>query len=38
VFESRVLRKVFGPERDKMTGDWGDLHNEDLHNLYFSKV
>jgi hypothetical protein len=29
-------RKIFGPKRDEMTGDWRKLHNEELHNLYFS--
>jgi hypothetical protein len=33
-FENRVLRRVFGPERDEVTGGWRKLHNEDLHNLY----
>jgi hypothetical protein len=36
VFEKRVLRRIFGPKRDEMTGGWGKLHNEELHNLYFS--
>jgi hypothetical protein len=31
-----VLRRIFGPKRDKMTGGWGKLHNEELHNLYCS--
>jgi hypothetical protein len=35
VFENRVLR-TFGPKRDEMTGGWRKLHNEELHNLYFS--
>jgi hypothetical protein len=30
VFENRVLRRIFGPERDEVTGDWRKLHNEDL--------
>jgi hypothetical protein len=34
VFENRVLRRIFGPKRDIMTGDWRKLHNEKLHNLY----
>jgi hypothetical protein len=33
VFENRVLRRIFGPERDEVTGDWMKLHNEELHNL-----
>jgi hypothetical protein len=36
VFENRVLRKIFGPKRDEVTGDWRKLHNEELHNLYSS--
>jgi hypothetical protein len=32
VFESRVLRRIFGPRRDDVTGDWRKLHNEELHN------
>jgi hypothetical protein len=33
VFESRVLRKIFGRKRDEMTGGWRKLNNEELHNL-----
>jgi hypothetical protein len=36
VFEKRVLRRMFGPKRDEMVGDWRKLHNEELHNFYFS--
>jgi hypothetical protein len=36
VFEKRVLRRIFGPKRDAVTGGWRKLHNEDLHNLYSS--
>jgi hypothetical protein len=36
VFESKVLRGIFGPKRDKVIGDWKKLHNEELHNLYSS--
>jgi hypothetical protein len=36
VFENRVLRRIFGPKRDEVTGEWRKLHNEGLHNLYFS--
>jgi hypothetical protein len=36
VFESRVLRKICGPKRDEVIGDWRKLHNEELHNLYSS--
>jgi hypothetical protein len=35
-FENRVLRKIFGPKRDEMTGEWRKLHNEELHDLYSS--
>jgi hypothetical protein len=31
--ENRVLRRIFGPKRDEVTGDWRKLHNEELHNL-----
>jgi hypothetical protein len=34
VFENRVLRRIFGPKRDEVTGEWRNLHNEELHNLY----
>jgi hypothetical protein len=36
VFENRVLRRVFEPKRDEVTGEWRKLHNEELHNLYSS--
>jgi hypothetical protein len=36
VFENRVLRRIFGPKRDEVTGRWRKLHNEELHDLYFS--
>jgi hypothetical protein len=36
VFENRVLRSIFGPKRDEVTGDWRKLHNEELRNLYSS--
>jgi hypothetical protein len=36
VFESRVLRRIFGPKRDEVTGEWRKLHNEELHDLYSS--
>jgi hypothetical protein len=35
-WDYRVLRKIFGPRRDEVTGDWRKLHNEELHNLYSS--
>jgi hypothetical protein len=34
VFENRVLRRIFGPKRDGVTGGWRKLYNEELHNLY----
>jgi hypothetical protein len=34
VFESRALRRIFGPKRDEVTGSWRKLNNEELHNLY----
>jgi hypothetical protein len=37
VFENRVLRRIFGPKRDEVTGEWRKLHNEELHNLYSSQ-
>jgi hypothetical protein len=36
VFEERVLRRIFRPERDEMIEVWRKLHNEELHNLYSS--
>jgi hypothetical protein len=35
-FENRVLRRIFGPKRDEMTGEWRKLHNKELHDLYSS--
>jgi len=34
VFENRVLRRVFGPKRDEVTGEWIKLHNEELRDFY----
>jgi hypothetical protein len=34
--ENRVLRRIFGPKMDEVTGGWRKLHNEELHNLYSS--
>jgi hypothetical protein len=34
VFENRVLRRIFGPKSDEVTGGWRKLHNKELHNLY----
>jgi hypothetical protein len=36
VFENRVLRRIFGPGRDEVTGDCRKLHNEEIHDLYSS--
>jgi hypothetical protein len=37
VLENRVLRKIFEPKRDEVTGAWRKLHNEELHKLEFKK-
>ena len=34
VFENRMLRRIFGPRRDELTGEWRKLHNEELDDLY----
>jgi hypothetical protein len=36
VSENRVLRRIFGPKRDEVTGEWKKLHSGELHNLYSS--
>jgi hypothetical protein len=36
VFQNRVLRGIFGPKRNEVTGEWRKLHNGELHNLYSS--
>jgi hypothetical protein len=36
VFENRVLRRIFGPKRDEVTGEWRKLHNDELRDLYSS--
>jgi len=36
VFENRVLKRIFGPRRDEVTGEWKRLHNEELNDLYTS--
>jgi hypothetical protein len=36
VFENRLKRTIFVPKRDKVTGDWRKLNNEEVHNLYSS--
>jgi hypothetical protein len=38
VFENRVLRRVFGPKRDEVTGEWRKLHNGELNDLYSSHI
>jgi hypothetical protein len=35
-FENRVLRRIFGPKRDDVTGEWRKLHIEELSDLYWS--
>jgi hypothetical protein len=36
VFENRVLRRIFGPKRNEVTGEWRKLHNEEFRDLYSS--
>ena len=36
VFDNRVLRRIFGPKRDEVTGEWRKIHNEELNDLYCS--
>jgi len=36
VFDSRVLRRIFGPRKDEVTGEWRKAHNEELNDLYTS--
>jgi hypothetical protein len=36
VLENRVLRRIFAPKRDEVTGEWRKLHSGELHNLYSS--
>jgi hypothetical protein len=36
VFDNRVLKNIFGPKRDEVTGEWRKLHNEELRDLYSS--
>jgi hypothetical protein len=36
VFENRVFRRIFGPKRDEVAGEWRKLHNEELNDLYSS--
>ena len=36
MFENMVLRRIFGPKWDEVTGEWSRLHNEELNDLYYS--
>jgi len=36
VFENRMLRRIFGPKRDEVRGEWRKLHSEELNDLYSS--
>jgi hypothetical protein len=36
LFLNRVLRRIFGPKRDEVTGEWRKLHNQELHDLHSS--
>ena len=36
MFENRVLKRIFGPKRDEVTGEWRKLHNKELNDLYCS--
>ena len=36
VFENKVLRRIFGPKRDEVTGEWRRLYNKELYALYYS--
>jgi hypothetical protein len=38
VFESRVLRRIFGPKRDEVTGEWRKLHSKEFRHLYSSQI
>jgi hypothetical protein len=38
VFENKVLRRIFGPKRDEVTGEWRRLHNKKLYDLYSSDI
>jgi hypothetical protein len=36
MFENKVLRRIYGPTRDEVTGEWRKMHNEEIHILYSS--
>ena len=36
MFENKVLRRIFGPRRDEITGEWRRLHNKELNELYYT--
>jgi hypothetical protein len=36
MFENRVLRRIFEPRRDEITGEWGKQHNQELNDMYYS--
>jgi len=38
VFENRMLRRIFGPKRDEVTGEWRRLHNKELYDLYSRNI
>jgi hypothetical protein len=38
VFQNKVLRRIFGPRRDEVTGEWRELYNEELNDLYCSPI
>jgi hypothetical protein len=38
MFENRVLRRIFGPKRDEVTGEWRKLHNVELNKLYSPNI
>jgi hypothetical protein len=38
VFENRLLRRIFGPKRDEVTGEWRTLHNDELNDLHSSVI
>jgi hypothetical protein len=38
MFENRLLRRISGPKKDEITGEWRKVHNEELRNLYSSPI